>query len=235
MALNEVVGGIYSPQPLPSRWQSLLAVGTPDSPVAHWTVTVQCPVCATSFRSLGFGAVDHWNPLSFCCTGQSGDLWLLRGTFHHCSSVQSTVGAQHRTVRCTPDSLVNYSGARPRNSREWHVRLPESLVHRTLSGAHRTLSGAPFFSTLKVLRSKFWLCPQLNFFLGLCWTLCTWDKLYLDKLVSPCGLCWTSTTKIDYGKWLSPFPFQSPPFWWLMPTLTKENMKCINVTSLQLR
>jgi hypothetical protein len=74
MALNEVVGGIYSPQPLPSRWQSLLAVGTPDSPVAHWTVTVQCPVCATSFRSLGFGAVDHWNPLSFCCTGQSGDL-----------------------------------------------------------------------------------------------------------------------------------------------------------------
>jgi hypothetical protein len=27
--MNEVVGGIYSPQPLPSRWQSLLAMGTP--------------------------------------------------------------------------------------------------------------------------------------------------------------------------------------------------------------
>ena len=79
---------------------------------------------------------------------------------------------------------------------------------------------------------QIWLCPQLNFFLGLCWTLCTWDKWYLDKLVSPRGLCWTSTTKIDYRKWLSPFPFQSPPFWWLMPTQTKANIKCRNLTSL---
>jgi hypothetical protein len=44
MALNEVVGGIYSPQPLPSRWQSLLVMDTPYSPVAHRTVTVRCPV-----------------------------------------------------------------------------------------------------------------------------------------------------------------------------------------------
>jgi hypothetical protein len=47
---------------------------------------------------------------SFCCIGQSGALWLLRsnfcrGTVHHCSSAQSTVGVQgivallvHRTV-----------------------------------------------------------------------------------------------------------------------------------------
>jgi hypothetical protein len=27
----EVVGGIYSLQPLPSRWLSLLSMGTPDS------------------------------------------------------------------------------------------------------------------------------------------------------------------------------------------------------------
>jgi hypothetical protein len=47
----------------------------------------------------------------------------------HYSSVKSTVDAQrvvallaHRTVRCTPDSLVNYSGACPLNSREWLVR-----------------------------------------------------------------------------------------------------------------
>jgi hypothetical protein len=72
MASNEVVGGIYSPQPLPSHWLFLLAMGTPDSPVAHRTVTVHCPVHATSARPLGFGAVDRWNPLSFCCTGQSG-------------------------------------------------------------------------------------------------------------------------------------------------------------------
>jgi hypothetical protein len=51
--------GIYSPQPLPSHWQSLLAMDTSDSPVAHRTGTVHCPVRATSARSLGFGAVDH--------------------------------------------------------------------------------------------------------------------------------------------------------------------------------
>jgi hypothetical protein len=69
--MNVVVGGIYSPQPLPSCWQSLLAMGTPDSPVAHRTVTVHSPVRATLARLLGFGAVDRWSPLSFCCTGES--------------------------------------------------------------------------------------------------------------------------------------------------------------------
>jgi hypothetical protein len=66
------LGGIYSLQPLPSRWLSLLAMGTPDSPVVHQITTVHCPVHATSARPLGFGAIDRWNPLSFCCTGQSG-------------------------------------------------------------------------------------------------------------------------------------------------------------------
>jgi hypothetical protein len=74
MALNEVVGGIYNPQPLPSRWQRLLAMGAPDSPVAHQTVIVHCPVRATSACLLGFGAVDHWSRVCFFCTGQSGDL-----------------------------------------------------------------------------------------------------------------------------------------------------------------
>jgi hypothetical protein len=110
MALNEVVGGIYSPQPLPSCWWSLLVMGALDNLMAHWTVTVHCLVRATSARPLGFGAIDRWSRLSFCSTGQFGDLWLLcsdfcRGTVHHCSSEQSIVGAQgavaplaHRTV-----------------------------------------------------------------------------------------------------------------------------------------
>jgi hypothetical protein len=55
--MNEVVGCIYSLQPLPSRWQSLLTMGTPDSPVAHRIVTVHCLVCTTSTRPLGFGAL----------------------------------------------------------------------------------------------------------------------------------------------------------------------------------
>jgi hypothetical protein len=53
MPLKEVVGGIYSPQPLPSRWLFLLSMGTTDSPVVHRTTTFHCPVRATSARSLG--------------------------------------------------------------------------------------------------------------------------------------------------------------------------------------
>jgi hypothetical protein len=55
--------------------------------------------------------------------------------------------------------------------------------------------------------SKLCRVPQLIFFVGLCWTLCTWDKWQLGKLVSPCGFWWTSNTKIDYRKCLIPFPF----------------------------
>jgi hypothetical protein len=72
MPLKEMVGGIYSLQPLPSRWLFLLAMGTPDSPVAHRTTTVHCPVCATSARMLGFGASRLLEPLSYSCTRQSG-------------------------------------------------------------------------------------------------------------------------------------------------------------------
>jgi hypothetical protein len=60
MTMNEVVGDIYSPQPIPSRWQRLLAMGAPDSPVRHRTSTVHCPVRATSAQPLGFRAVDRW-------------------------------------------------------------------------------------------------------------------------------------------------------------------------------
>jgi hypothetical protein len=37
----------------------------------------------------------------------------------------------HRTVRCAPDSPVNFSGA---DSRSWRVQSRSSLEHRTLSG-----------------------------------------------------------------------------------------------------
>jgi hypothetical protein len=81
MPLKEVVGGIYSLQPLPSRWLFLLAMGTPDSPVEHRTGIVHCPVRATSARPLGFGAVDHWNPLSSSGTKQSGGTPDMYGAF----------------------------------------------------------------------------------------------------------------------------------------------------------
>jgi hypothetical protein len=86
------LGGIYSLQPLSSRWLNLLAMSTLDSPVVHRTVTVHCPVRATSARPLGFGATWPLECLSCSCTGQSGAtpdmsgvLWLLPRTVHFCS------------------------------------------------------------------------------------------------------------------------------------------------------
>jgi hypothetical protein len=123
-----MVGGIYSLQPLPSRWQSLLSMGAPDSPVAHQTFIVHCLVRATSAHSLGFGAVDRWSRLSFCCTGQSGATPDSLVTSGYCAALFTTVHLSSRPLACresllcsltgqsggTPDSPVNYSGAHPK-------------------------------------------------------------------------------------------------------------------------
>jgi hypothetical protein len=71
-----------------ARWLFLLAMDTPDSPVAHETPTVHCPVRATSVRPLGFGAVDRWNPLSFAASDSpvTSDFVALTSV-RHCSSL----------------------------------------------------------------------------------------------------------------------------------------------------
>jgi hypothetical protein len=165
--------GIYSLQPLPSRWLFLLSMGTPDSLVVHRTGTVHYPVCATSASPLGFGAVDRWNPLSCSRTEQSGAfrLRILTSdfalyTFAVDRWAQVTVAPlAHRTspvhtgqVRCTPDSPVNYSGATLGKTRQWHVRLVLGL-------GHQTLSGAPLRSTLLSLYFKLCWVPNLISFL----------------------------------------------------------------------
>jgi hypothetical protein len=65
------LGDIYSPQPLPSRWLFLLAMGAPDSPVVHQTL--HCSLSGVHHVSypLGFGAVDRWRLLSSSGIGQS--------------------------------------------------------------------------------------------------------------------------------------------------------------------
>jgi hypothetical protein len=188
--LNEVVGGIYSLQPLSSRWLFLLAMGTPDSPVVHQTTTVY-----------------------FCSRP------LTRSD--RCFAGSPNMSGAYRTVRWIIAERAQWF---PESglfvcSRAWCTG--QCPVRHLAAHSHVLL--------------QIWLCPQLNFFLDLCWTLCTWYNWHLDKLVNPRGLCWASTTKIDYKKWLGPFPFQSPHFWWLMPTLTKANIKYKNVTSLQFR
>jgi hypothetical protein len=173
MQLKEVVGGIYSIQPISSRWLVLRAMGTTDSPVAHRTTTVHCPVRATSARLLGFGASWPLEPLFCSSTRQSGgtpdmtgDLWLCCSDFcrelfitvHFCSQPLTRQWPLLRWltghVWCTLDSSLNYSGARLENSREWPVRLVEGLVHRTMSGA-------PLGSTLSRLAPNLIVSPTV--------------------------------------------------------------------------
>jgi hypothetical protein len=142
-------------------------MGAPDNPVAHRTVTVHCPVRATSARPLGLGAVDRWSALSSCCTGQSGATLDSPVTSDFCAPTSAealfiTILLTKRLLARrepllrwltgqsggTSDSTVNFSGACPVETREWIVRRASGLVHRTVSGAHRTLSGAPKISTL---------------------------------------------------------------------------------------
>jgi hypothetical protein len=94
-------------------------MGTPDSPVAHRTGTVHCPVRAMSARPLGFGATWPLEPLSCRCTRQSGatcsDFSTLTSDVHcsslftfgrrplalgyRCSVGSPDMSGAHRTVR----------------------------------------------------------------------------------------------------------------------------------------
>jgi hypothetical protein len=151
------LGGIYSPQPLPSRWLFLLTMGTLDSPMAHRTVTVHCPVRAMSARLLG---LELLTVVTLCLfdapnspvTSDFAALTYVR----HCSSLYTPAVDRWRAgSRCSvgsPDSPVNYSGARLANSREWLVRSCLGLVHRRVSGA-------PIDSTLSYLAPNFIVPP----------------------------------------------------------------------------
>jgi hypothetical protein len=115
--MNEVVGVFIAPNHFHSRWWRLLAMGAPDSLVCHRTTTVHCPVRATSAQPLGFRAGRPLEPLSSCCTGQSGATQdsLVPSKFWH--ALFMAAGDRWRAgSRCStgsPDSPVNYSGARP--------------------------------------------------------------------------------------------------------------------------
>jgi hypothetical protein len=108
MPLKEVVGGIYSHQPLSIHWLFLLSMGTPDSRVVHQTGHCSLPRACHVSGPLGFGAVGRWNPLSCSCTGQFGAFWLrsLTSELHcalHCSLLQSTVARSDRFSIGSPD------------------------------------------------------------------------------------------------------------------------------------
>jgi hypothetical protein len=99
----EVAGwcGIYSHQPNCSCWRRLLAMGAPDSPMHHRTVSGAPPrhpdVRAWSWSTVG-GSILMWHRTVWCHTGQSGAPLTCCSDFCrvHCS-VLFTV----RVDRCT--------------------------------------------------------------------------------------------------------------------------------------
>jgi hypothetical protein len=114
------LGGIYSLPTTSSRWPNSAG----DGRTGHQTVTMHCPVCVTSAQPLGFGAVDRWRRLSSSCTGQSGAIPdspvpsdfcasdSVAALLHIVAFAESTFGAESRCSAGSPDSPVNYSGAR---------------------------------------------------------------------------------------------------------------------------
>jgi hypothetical protein len=208
---------------------TILAIGWLLCPWAHWTVpwctehsTVHCPVRAKS--------TDHWvlerltievvypfdAPDSLvahqtvrCDLSSQTVFWLL--TLQTARIVaQLTVGwswllhvvspfspVAHQTVRWF---LVDERWENPRaaSSRSDTARAPNTV--RCATGCSKSVC-----SKLVELSRGHFLCICI-------WTICTWEKYQLGKLVSPHGLCWTSNTQIDYRKCWGHFPFSLPFF-----------------------
>jgi hypothetical protein len=228
-------GGIYSHQPN-------VAVGEGCWRWAHRTVrcaTGQCPVRRHVILPLGLGAGQPLEALSSCCTGQSSgtpdspvSLWLAALTSEfHCSLCRVDRCAQiavaplvHRTVRWIIAEL--HLGNPKVKSSSWFT-----LVQRTLSGGAPDtvrwptgLSGAPDQGILQFPFCSFLLRPNLFFWLVCVEPLAPVECIILNKLVSPIICVGQFNHQNQLGKGLTLFPFQSPPFWWLMPTQIKANI-----------
>jgi hypothetical protein len=139
-----VVGVFIAPTTKLDRWWRLLSTGAPDIPVRHrtlsgapatspgrWVQTVGALTCGPAW--LSGGAPDKSCRLSGVPPARALLLCARRRAFN---VLQSTVAHEvvvaplsHRTVRCAPDSPVNYSGA---YSRSWRVQSCSLLGHRTV-------------------------------------------------------------------------------------------------------
>jgi hypothetical protein len=122
-----------------------LSVAPATSP-GRWVPTVGALSCGPAW--LSGSAPDRPCRLSGVPPARALLLCARRRAFN---ALQSTIAREvavapssHRTVRCAPDSPVNYSRA---DSRSWRVQSRSSLEHRTLSGdapdSPVNYSGAP--------------------------------------------------------------------------------------------
>jgi hypothetical protein len=170
-------GGIYSPQPPTSRWGRLLAMGAPDSPVRHRTGTVHCSVRCHVTQLLGSGARStvggfvllrhrtircHTGQVLFTVQCASDSVALtLRALFLCQRLLQSTIVWVSRCSAGTPNSPVNYSGAR--------LRKPESdwfIFVWTWCTGHCSVRQ----TTAHLIFLLLWIGSLTLIFIGLCWT-----------------------------------------------------------------
>jgi hypothetical protein len=106
-------GGIYSHQPNCSRWRRLLAMGAPDSPVRHRTVS-GAPATSPGRWILTVGASVFW------ATGQSGG-----APDRHCS----LSGAPSGTALTLPRTVAHLM---PSADDRWREVAVAPLAHRTV-------------------------------------------------------------------------------------------------------
>jgi hypothetical protein len=152
-------------------------------------------------------------------------LWLAALTSEfHCSLCRVDRCAQiavaplvHRTVRWIIAEL--------------HLENPKlKSLSWILPGApdtvrwHTGQSSAPDQGALRFPFCSFLLSPNLFFWLVCVEPLTYVECIILNKLVSPIICVGQFNHQNQLGKGLTLFPFQSPLFWWLMPTQTKANI-----------
>jgi hypothetical protein len=136
-----VVGVFIAPTTKLDHWWRLSVVWCTRQSGAHRTCPVRQPRHQCRWIPT-VGASVFWVRLDVRCTpdmyySMSGaPVWACLTSARAArafNASQVAVGAEivvapllHRTVRCTPDSPVNYSGAAEVNSRGW--RVPEAIL-----------------------------------------------------------------------------------------------------------
>jgi hypothetical protein len=169
--------------------------------------TVRCTICTCSdFCARSPCTVAHCSPFAddrWCCsrysawhTGQSG---------------------------ATPDSPVNYSGEAIPETQRWQVQCWSPWCTEHCPVAHRTVRCARPRQPSVFFAPLIWTL-SFNFVLVCCEPLAPVKLIIYSKLVSPIIRVGQFNHQNHLGKGVSLFPFQSPPFWWLMPTQTKANI-----------
>jgi hypothetical protein len=191
MPWSVVVGGIYSPNHQSGRWEGLLSMGAPDSPVRqprHPTVRVR-PLELWHVGPPNSPVVHRTGTIHYLVRLLAPAL-TLRKLSAHCSVVSrplnSTVVLATVALLGTPGSLVLHRTVRWIIA-EWLPKNPKLRSSEWISLVHRTLYGGTPDSPVRQTRAAFgWFCsflfePFLGLYIGLCWTFGTCRTYNLEQ------------------------------------------------------